>query len=167
VAADTAVALAQRLQETCLEAGLTVATAESCTGGLVAATLTAIPGSSGYVRGGIVAYADAVKQAALGVPADALATHGAVSAEVADAMARGARSRLDVDLAVSVTGVAGPGGGSAAKPVGLTFIAVADRAGVTVRRHVWDGDRDAVRWASVVAALEALLAAVSVSRKVP
>ncbi|MFI5200327.1 MAG: CinA family protein, partial [Candidatus Limnocylindrales bacterium] len=112
--------LAERLQAACLAAGLSVATAESCTGGLVAHELTEIPGSSGYFVGGIVAYADATKQTALGVPAELLERHGAVSAQVARAMAEGARLRLAADLGVAVTGVAGPGGGSDAKPVGLT-----------------------------------------------
>ena len=114
--------LAQRLQALCIAGGWTVVTAESCTGGLVADTLTDVPGSSGYVLGGIVAYADAVKQAQLGVPADVLAAHGAVSAQVAVAMASGARERLGATFAVSVTGIAGPDGGSDAKPVGLTYV---------------------------------------------
>jgi PncC family amidohydrolase len=154
VARDSLVALAERLQAICLGRSLTVATAESCTGGLVASAITDVAGSSGYFRGAVVAYADETKQALLGVPAEILAAHGAVSAQVARAMAEGARDRLGVDLAAAVTGVAGPGGGSDAKPVGLTYVAVADAAGVEVRRHQWSGDRIANKEASVAAALE-------------
>ncbi len=108
----TSSALAERLQARCIAAGWTVVTAESCTGGLVADALTDVPGSSGYVLGGIVAYADAVKTAQLGVPAELIAAHGAVSAHVARAMAVGARERLGATFAVSVTGIAGPDGGT-------------------------------------------------------
>jgi PncC family amidohydrolase len=156
---DALLGLVAALGDRCLAAGLTVVTAESCTGGLVAAALTSVPGSSGYVRGGIVAYADEVKVAALGVRPETIAHHGAVSAQTAVAMAEGARRRLGADLAVSVTGVAGPGGGSAEKPVGLTYIAVAGPAGTSVARHLWNGDREDNRRASLIAALEALLEA--------
>ena len=108
--------------ELCRERGLTLATAESCTGGLVAARLTSVPGSSDVFLGGVVSYANEVKTAALGVPEDVLAAHGAVSAETAAAMAEGARRRLDADVAVAVTGIAGPGGGSDEKPVGLVYV---------------------------------------------
>lgn len=149
--------LAALVQARCLALGVTVGTAESCTGGLVAAALTSVPGSSGYVVGGIVAYADRTKERLLGVAAGLLARHGAVSAEVATAMAVGARDRLGVDLAVAVTGVSGPDGGSTAKPVGLTFVAVADAEGSLVERHVWPGDRAANRRDSAEAALRLLL----------
>lgn len=149
--------LAALVQERCLTTGRSVATAESCTGGLIAAALTSIPGASGYVVGGIVAYADRAKERLLGVPTELLATHGAVSAEVASAMARGARERLGVDVAVAVTGISGPDGGSAAKPVGLTFVAAADAEGVDVERHLWSGDRTANRRDSAAAALRLLL----------
>jgi PncC family amidohydrolase len=155
------VALAERLQARCLAAGSTVATAESCTGGLVAHVITQISGSSGYLVGGVVAYSDAVKVAQLGVPQGVLDAHGAVSAQVARSMAEGARVRFGVDLAVSVTGIAGPDGGTAAKPVGLTYIAVAGPTGTDVRRVVWAGDRSANKHASAGLALEMLLAAVS------
>ena len=156
--ADTgSIDLARRLLEACVKRGLTVATAESCTGGLVAHTITQVPGSSAYLAGGIVSYADRLKVDVLGVPAAVLAAHGAVSAQVARAMADGVRTRLGVDLAASVTGIAGPDGGGPAKPVGLTYIAVADRAGVEVRRFVWRGDRAANVTASVNAALQMLL----------
>jgi len=150
-----------RLQALCLERGLAVATAESCTGGLVAKLITDVAGSSGYFRGGVVCYADGAKVRLLGVHEDELAAHGAVSAQVARSMAVGARSRTGADVAVAVTGVAGPGGGSAAKPVGLTYVAVADAAGVDVRRFVWTGDRPANRDASARAAIELLLERVS------
>ena len=153
--------LAERLQELCLSRGLTVATAESCTGGLVASAITDVSGSSLYYRGGIVAYANEAKLTLLDVPRELLEAHGAVSAQVARAMAVGARARLSVDLAVSVTGVAGPGGGSASKPVGLTYIAVADADGVEVRRFLWAGDRLANKDSSARAALQLLLARAS------
>jgi nicotinamide-nucleotide amidase len=153
------VALAQRLQARCLAAASTVATAESCTGGLVAHAITQVPGSSGYLVGGVVAYSDAVKVAQLGVPQAVLDAHGAVSAQVARAMAEGARSRFAVDLAVAVTGIAGPDGGTAAKPVGLTYLAVAGPTGTDVRRVVWAGDRGANKVSSAGLALEMLVAA--------
>ena len=145
------------MQELCLRLGLTVATAESCTGGLVASAITDVSGSSGYFRGGLVVYSNEAKIGLLGVPQEMLETHGAVSAQVARAMALAARERLSADLAVAVTGVAGPGGGSASKPVGLTYVAVADAAGVDVRRLAWTGDRPANKKSSVRAALELLL----------
>ena len=149
--------LVERLQESCLRLGLTVATAESCTGGLVANAITDVSGSSGYFRGGLVVYSNDAKVALLGVPAELLETHGAVSAQAARAMALGARARLSADLAVAVTGVVGPGGGSASKPVGLTYVALADAAGVEVRRLAWSGDRLANKESSARAALELLL----------
>lgn len=150
--------LAAHLQAICLEHGWTVVTAESCTGGLVADTLTDIPGSSGYVLGGIVAYNDVVKTGQLGVSAQMIAAHGAVSVQVARAMAAGARERLGSTFAVSVTGIAGPDGGSEAKPVGLTYLAVAVPDAVEVRRFVWSGDRIANKRDSARAALEMLIA---------
>ncbi|MGZ8502032.1 MAG: CinA family protein [Candidatus Limnocylindrales bacterium] len=151
--------LAGRLQAICIGRGWTVVTAESCTGGLVVDSLTDIPGSSGYVVGGIVAYHDLVKTGQLGVPAEAIAAHGAVSVQVARAMATGARERLGSTFAVSVTGLTGPDGGSAAKPVGLTYIAVAGPDGVQVRRFGWSGDRLANKRDSARAALELLISA--------
>ena len=149
--------LVERLQARCLELGATVATAESCTGGLVAKLITDVPGSSGYFRGGIVSYANEAKVLLLGVPQDQLAAHGAVSAQVARSMAVGMRVRLGADLVVSVTGIAGPGGGTRAKPVGLTYIAVADAIGTDVRRFAWAGDRTANRESGARAALELLM----------
>ena len=145
--------LAERLQGICLGRRLTVATAESCTGGMIAAAITAIPGSSGYFAGAVVSYADAAKAALLGVPPAVIQSHGAVSAQVARAMAAGARERLGASLAVSVTGIAGPDGGTASKPVGLTYIGLADEAGTEVRRFNWLGDRAGNREESAAAAL--------------
>ena len=154
---DRLVALAERLFTVCVDRGLTVATAESCTGGLVAHAITEIAGSSAYFLGGFVTYADQVKRDQLGVAVELLAAHGAVSAQVARAMAEGARSRLGTTIAVSITGIAGPGGGSDEKPVGLTYVAVADQDGADVRRHLWTGDRSTNKRDSAVAALELLL----------
>jgi len=151
------VELARRLFDVCVDRGLTVATAESCTGGLVAHAITEIAGSSAYYLGGFVTYANDIKRDQLGVGAELLAAHGAVSAQVARAMAEGARTRLGTDLAVAITGIAGPGGGSDEKPVGLTYVAVADSTGVDVRRHLWSGDRSENKRDSAVAALELLL----------
>jgi nicotinamide-nucleotide amidase len=148
---------AERLQAACLDLGLRVALAESCTGGRVADALTDVPGSSGYLAGGVVAYEDAAKSALLGVPAAILAAHGAVSAEVAAAMAEGARATFRADLAAAVTGIAGPGGATPGKPVGLTYVAVADAGGVTVRRFAWTGDREANKAASAAAAIDLLV----------
>lgn len=157
MADDPLLALAERLQGRCLGLGLTVATAESCTGGLVAHVLTEIAGSSGYLRGGIVAYADEIKVGLLGVPPEVIAAHGAVSAQVAVAMAEGARAALGSDIAVGVTGVAGPGGGTPDKPVGLVYVAVAGNGAPGVRRFHWPGDREANKRASTRAALELLI----------
>ncbi len=151
------VALAAQVVAECVTRGLTVATAESCTGGLVAHLLTEVPGSSACLRGGVVAYADEVKRDALGVPPDVLASHGAVSAQVALAMAEGARAALGADLAVSVTGIAGPGGGTPAKPVGMTYLAVSGPGGAEVERHQWTRDRSANKLASAETALGLLL----------
>jgi PncC family amidohydrolase len=155
--------LAGRLQAACLATGATVALAESCTGGLVAAALTDRAGSSGYFAGGVVSYSNEAKRDLLGVDPDVLAAHGAVSAQVARAMAIGARERFGATIAGSVTGIAGPDGGSAAKPVGLTYLAVADAAGAEVRRTVWPGDRDGNRRDSVTALVELLLERIEAS----
>jgi PncC family amidohydrolase len=150
-------ALAERLQGVCLGRRLTVAVAESCTGGLVAATITDVPGASGYFLGGVVSYADEAKSGLLDVPPEMLRSHGAVSAQVARAMAIGARRRLGSSLAASVTGVAGPDGGTPDKPVGLTYVGLADAEGADVHRHVWSGDRAANRAASAAAVLQWLV----------
>jgi PncC family amidohydrolase len=164
---DPLVELARRLQETCIARGLTVALAESCTGGLVAAALTETPGSSAYFVGGVVSYADEVKRNLLGVGGEVLAAHGAVSAQVARAMAEGARDRFGASVAGSVTGIAGPDGGSPEKPVGLTYLGVADEDGVDVRRMVWSGDRAANRRDSGIALLELLLERVAAAAAIP
>lgn len=147
------VALAERLQGVCLGRRFTVAVAESCTGGLVASTITEVPGSSGYFIGGVVPYADSAKAALLGVPETMLAAHGAVSAQVALAMAAGARARFGAAIAVSITGVAGPDGGSEAKPVGLTYVGLADASGTDVRRFTFGHDRAGNREAAAREAL--------------
>ena len=139
--------------DACRERGLTLATAESCTGGLVAARLTSVPGSSDVFLGAVVAYSDEVKARELDVPAGLLERHGAVSAEAAEAMAAGARARLGADVAVSVTGVAGPGGGTPEKPVGLVYLHAESPAGSLARRLDFPGDREAIRSRSAVAAL--------------
>ena len=149
-------ALARDIQARSLARGASIALAESCTGGLVAAALTAIPGSSGYFLGGVVSYSNEAKRDLLGVDEATLAAHGAVSAQVARAMAEGARTRFAASLAAAVTGIAGPDGGTPEKPVGLTYVAVADREGVDVRRFVWPGDRAANRRDSALAVLAAL-----------
>ena len=134
-----------------------VATAESCTGGMIAAALTEIAGSSDVFERGFVTYSNEAKNELLGVPQDMLKAHGAVSAEVAGAMAQGALAHSRADLAVAVTGIAGPGGGSATKPVGLVFIGVARRGGKpAIEQHVFPGDRAAIRAATVARALELL-----------
>lgn len=129
---------------------LMVVTAESCTGGLIAATLTAIAGSSDVVERGFVTYSNEAKREMLGVSEQSLATAGAVSEEVARAMADGALAHSRADISISVTGIAGPGGATETKPVGLVFIGAARRGGtLLVERHVFGGDRAAIRNASV------------------
>jgi nicotinamide-nucleotide amidase len=137
----------------CRAGGLSLATAESCTGGLVAARLTSVPGSSDVFRGSVVSYADEVKETELGVPAETLARFGAVSAETARAMAHGVRERLGVDVAVSVTGVAGPGGGTAEKPVGLVYLHAVSPDGELDGGFNLPADRDTIRRRATVSAL--------------
>jgi nicotinamide-nucleotide amidase len=138
--------------------GLMLATAESCTGGLVAALITSVAGSSAVLEQGAVTYSNAAKTRMLDVPAALIETHGAVSQHVAEAMAAGARARAGVDLAVSITGIAGPGGGSAEKPVGLVHFGLATADGVRhLERRFGDGDRQAIRKAATEQALQLLL----------
>jgi nicotinamide-nucleotide amidase len=143
----------QVVLQLCRDRGLTLATAESCTGGLIVARLTAVPGFSATTLGGIVAYSNELKERELGVPAELIAEHGAVSAEVAEAMAHGARERLGVDVSVAVTGVAGPGGGTEEKPVGLVYFHAVTPAGAKGSSFSFPGDRDSIRRRSAVAAL--------------
>ena len=150
---DELLELAERVGSEARTANITIATAESCTGGLVAHIVTEVPGSSAYFRGSLVTYADQVKVDVADVPEATLAAHGAVSAQVAVAMAEGARRRLRADVVVAITGIAGPDGGSDDKPVGLTYIAVADDRGHDVKRHVWDQDRAGNKRLSAAAAL--------------
>ncbi|MCX5494106.1 CinA family protein [Kaistia dalseonensis] len=149
---------AEALIKLCIARGLTVATAESCTGGLIAGTLTEISGSSAVVDRGFVTYSNGAKAAMLGVPSELIGRVGAVSEEVARAMVNGALAHSPADLAVAVTGIAGPGGGSAEKPVGLVHFAV-QRRGKPERHasHVFAGlDRSGVRFATVAEALKLL-----------
>jgi PncC family amidohydrolase len=138
--------------------GLTLALAESCTGGLIGHRLTNIAGSSDYYLGGIVAYAYDAKERLLGVHHQTLYEHGAVSRETAIEMARGARQTLGSDIGLSVTGIAGPTGGLPGKPVGLTWIALSTREGETAQEFVWQGDRVQNKERSAEAAMEVLLA---------
>jgi nicotinamide-nucleotide amidase len=149
-------AAARRLGRALVRHGWQMASAESCTGGLVGHTITQVPKSSDHYLGGIVSYSDAVKEELLDVPGELLASVGAVSAEVAEAMTTGALARFPVArVVVAVTGIAGPDGGSADKPVGLTYVAAAIRDGVaTVERHAWPFDRDGNKRASALAAIE-------------
>ncbi len=145
--------IAEIVLELCRAHGLRLATAESCTGGMVAARLTDVPGSSDVVLGGVVAYANEVKTAELGVAEALLTAHGAVSAEVAAAMAAGVRSRLGADIGISVTGVAGPDGGTEEKPVGLVYFHVSSPDGEAGRQFSLPGDRETIRARATVAAL--------------
>jgi nicotinamide-nucleotide amidase len=149
--------LADLVLRRCRAKHLMLATAESCTGGMIAAALTDIAGSSDVVERGLVTYSNEAKSELLGVPAALIAAKGAVSEEVAYAMATGALAHAPVDLAVAVTGIAGPGGGSPEKPVGLVYFGIARRgAAAHAERHVFPGDRAAVRRAAVRRALELL-----------
>jgi nicotinamide-nucleotide amidase len=150
--------------ELCRQRGLTLATAESCTGGLVAARLTSVPGASDVFLGAIVAYANEVKEAGLGVPAKVLRAHGAVSAETAAAMASGARSRLGADVGIGVTGVAGPGGGTAEKPVGRVYIHAEAPDGSHGIEFTFPADRQSIRRRATVAALHLVRRLLSQSR---
>lgn len=148
---------AKRTIEALITAKLSVATAESCTGGLIGGALTSVPGASATVYGGFIVYADAAKTTMIGVPARLIRDYGAVSAQVARAMADGARNKAHVDLAVSVTGIAGPDGGSDKKPVGLVYLACATHEGTkVVEKRFGDLGRDGVREASALEALKLL-----------
>lgn len=152
-----AVCVLQALQR----AHMTLATAESCTGGGIGQALTAIPGSSSVYLGGVIAYANSVKQSLLGVPAQTLQTVGAVSEQTAAFMAQSAGQAVGADVAVSVTGIAGPASDGSEKPVGLVYIGVCTKDGVSVTEHHFSGDREAVRTQTIEAALKQVLEAVS------
>jgi nicotinamide-nucleotide amidase len=160
--------LAQGLLTQAMRTGVRLATAESCTGGLIAGCLTEIAGSSAVVDRGYVVYDNRAKVEMLGVREATLEAHGAVSEETACEMVRGAVARSGCDLAIAVTGIAGPGGGSAAKPVGLVHIAAGRRGGsVLHQRHVFAGNRSAIRLATVEAALSLALAALELVEDAP
>ena len=152
--------LAKETVSECIEKKVTFGTAESCTGGLISASVTDVAGASAVFFGGIVSYDNSVKEKLLGVPAQTLAEKGAVSPETASAMSAGARLALSVDYAVSVTGIAGPGGGTPSKPVGLVYVSVASENGIIVTENHFSGDREAVRLQTVEKALTLLLEAV-------
>lgn len=154
----TDTSLETRLGALLREREQTICTAESCTGGLIASRLTDVPGSSTYMLGGIVTYSNNAKQNLLNVRQGTLLAYGAVSEATASEMALGAQERFGTDYALSVTGIAGPGGGSPEKPVGLTFIGLAKPDGtVEVQRYVWEGDRLANKQQSADAALQMLI----------
>lgn len=153
---------AEKLVQVLIEKNLTCATAESCTGGGVGFAITGVSGSSAVFWGGVISYDNSVKRDVLGVPEEVLATKGAVSSECASAMAEGVRRLLKTDLAVSLTGIAGPGGGSAEKPVGLVWFGLASggacsRVTVVTEKRIFYGDRKAVRTAAIEHALGLLL----------
>lgn len=154
----TAAPLEHRVLERCRKAGVRLALVEACTGGLICARLTDVPGASAVVERGFVPYSHESKVEQLGVPLELLQRHGSVSAEAVEALARAALERSRADWAVAETGIAGPGGGTPDKPVGLCFLAVLRRgAQPTVERHVFSGDRGAVRGAAATRALALLL----------
>jgi nicotinamide-nucleotide amidase len=138
------------------ERGLTLAVAESCTGGLVGHRITQVAGSSHYFAGGVISYSNRAKETLLGVRRETLARYGAVSAETAREMAQGARRALQTDLGLAVTGIAGPGGGTPEKPVGLVYVGLATADAAWTERHVWHGDRPANKAQSAQAALDLL-----------
>jgi len=144
--------------------GLSVSVAESCTGGMLAALITSVPGSSKCFRGGVVAYANDVKTGLLGVKASTIKRCGAVSEETAEEMARGVRERLASDLGISITGIAGPGGGTVEKPVGTVYVAVASARGAVSRRFAFSGSRDMIRRESAREALEMLIGGLATGR---
>lgn len=151
--------VAEKLVDILKAQGLTCATAESCTGGGIGSAITSVPGSSEVYAGGVVSYSNAVKHNVLGVSQESLDRHGAVSSEVAGEMAEGVRRLLKVDLAVSVTGIAGPGGGSAEKPVGLVWFGVSSARGTRTEKAIFAGDRARVREQAVTHALGMLTVA--------
>lgn len=153
--------LSEKTVSLCLRKNVTFGTAESCTGGLIAAAVTDIPGASAAFFGGIVSYDNSIKEQCLGVQRETLEAYGAVSEQTAREMARGAISALGTTFSVSVTGIAGPGGGSPQKPVGLVYIAAASKdADFACQKNMFEGDRTRIRLQTVAAALEMLISAV-------
>ena len=152
--------VAEKLVELYKSSGKTCATAESCTGGGIGAAITSVAGSSEVFLGGVISYANEVKRDVLGVAAQVLDEHGAVSSETAAQMAEGARRLTKADVAVAVTGIAGPGGGSAEKPVGLVWFGLATADGVRTEKAIFPGDREKVRSATVTHALGMLTTAI-------
>ena len=153
--------LEERLAAALSDRNLTLATAESCTGGGLSHLLTDIPGASAFFIGGVIAYHNDVKLQLLDVPRETLTHHGAVSSQTAIAMAEGGRSRFKTDFCVSITGIAGPSGGSAEKPVGLIYIAVAGRQQTRVEEHRFPGDRSQVREGAITTALRMILGTIA------
>ncbi len=148
-----------------LKEGLTISCAESCTGGLLMSRLTDIPGSSAYVMGSVVSYTNEIKERIVGVRSETLAAHGAVSEETAREMAEGIRRVIKTDIGVAITGIAGPGGGTATKPVGLVFIAVSGDRGTIVKRCHFQGSRIENKGESADTALRMILDYVNTDRK--
>lgn len=146
-----------KLVETCIDKGLSLAVAESCTGGWLGQVITAVPGASAAFKGGVICYADEVKRDLLGVPELVLKSEGAVSVTCAKHMAQGARALFKSDLAVAITGIAGPGGATESKPVGLVYICVATAETLLCQRAIFEGDRESVRQQAVAAAVAMLL----------
>ncbi len=154
---DVLLSLARKLGRLLVTHKLILSTAESCTGGLIAKCITDVPGSSRYFSGGVVSYSNDIKEKVLHVDRRLIAAHGAVSEEVARAMARGVQKVMGTDCSVAVTGIAGPDGGSAEKPVGLVYAAVAKGGTVEVKRFVFPGDRDGIRRQTARAAMDMLI----------
>ena len=153
--------LAMELHDLCLKRGYRIGTAESCTGGMIAGAITAVPGSSEYFLGGIVSYASSVKMSVLGVPGEILNINSSVSSECAEAMALGAARVLNVNCAVSVTGIAGPGGGTDETPVGTVWFGLSVNGRTHTEKRLFDGDRDEVRRQTVLHALRLVIKAMA------
>lgn len=149
--------LAHQVGELLSQRGLTLAVAESCTGGLLGHLITSVSGSSAYFEGGVISYSNEAKERLLGVPHETLMEHGAVSKETAIAMAQGTRRLLEADVALSVTGIAGPTGGTAEKPVGLVYLGLAAEGVDLCEKHIWQGNRAHNKKLSAQGALELLL----------
>ena len=154
---DSEIGLEKEIGDLLSQRGWSLAVAESCTGGLLGHRITNVSGSSAYFQGGVISYSNEAKERVLGVPSETLAEHGAVSKETALAMARGARRLMHTDIAVSVTGIAGPTGGTEDKPVGLVCLGLAAQDAELWERHIWTGDRTQNKELSAEAALRLLL----------